>query len=144
VVLSGTTDPATLDYLANLLGDDRFRPPVQPAGQPEGGRRSRRRPPAPPQPPRSGARAGPADALRKPRSAMGLLVYGYLPAAELELRPWFHDRRLRALAGTARVPASRARGRQLAPMSGRRPPRARDVFPDLPAAPTSRRDRPSS
>jgi type IV secretion system protein VirD4 len=142
IVLSGTTDPATLDYLANLLGDERFRPPA-PAGEDGGdGRRGRRaRPPAPP-PSRSAVRVSPADALRQPRPSAGLLIYGYLPPAELELRPWFRDRRLRALAGAPRLLAGRSKSRVLTPMAGRRPPRARDVFPNL-GAPTRRgRQRP--
>ena len=40
----------------------------------------------------------PANVLREMRPGRGVLVYGHLAPARIELRPWFKDRRLRRLA----------------------------------------------
>lgn len=84
VVLSGTTDPETLDYVANLLGDPGIR-----ARGPEKAER----------------RITPAGVLRDLQPGVGLLLYGSLPPAELSLRPWFKDKSVRALVGARRLAA---------------------------------------
>jgi hypothetical protein len=40
----------------------------------------------------------PAHVLRQAKIGTGVLVYGHLPPVHLSLRPWFADKRLRALA----------------------------------------------
>jgi hypothetical protein len=35
------------------------------------------------------------------RPGEGVLVYGHLPPSQITLRPWFKDRRLRAVAAAA-------------------------------------------
>lgn len=40
----------------------------------------------------------PADRLRQEKPGTGVLLYGHLPPARIQLRPWYADRQLRALA----------------------------------------------
>lgn len=92
IVMSGTTDPETLDYVANLLGD----PEIAGRGQV-----------------RDQRRLTPAGVLREPQPGVGLLLYGSLPPVELTLRPWFKDRGVRALVGPGRLAAyTRSRSRR--------------------------------
>jgi hypothetical protein len=44
-------------------------------------------------------RLAPADSMRRIRPGHGLLVYGYLPPAQLQLRPWGTDRELARRVG---------------------------------------------
>lgn len=93
VVLSGVADAHTLDYVARLLGDEEVRQISSTSGAE--GRRSTTESVA-------YRNLAPANVLREMRPGHGLLVYGHLPPARLALRPWFEDRRLRALAAGIR------------------------------------------
>lgn len=85
---SGIADPDTLDYVARLLGDAEIRQVSSTAGDGRGSTTES-----------SGFRSlAPANVLREGRPGRAVLVYGHLPPAELELRPWFADRSLRRLA----------------------------------------------
>ncbi|MGH9064974.1 MAG: type IV secretory system conjugative DNA transfer family protein [Acidimicrobiales bacterium] len=93
VVLSGISDPATLDHVSVLVGDEEV---AQASTTTDAdGRRSTTQSTA-------ARRLAPADALRRIRPGQGVLVYGHLPPARLSLRPWFADRELARRAGTGR------------------------------------------
>ena len=85
----GVADTETLDYVGRLLGDAEVRQHSSTAGADGRGSTTES----------SGFRAlAPANVLREGRPGRAVLVYGHLPPAELELRPWFADRSLRRLA----------------------------------------------
>ncbi len=85
VVLSGISDPATLDHLSHLVGEEEVLQ-VSTTTSAEGSISTTRS--------SSPRRLAPADTLRRIRPGHGVLVYGHLPPARLVLRPWFGDRRL--------------------------------------------------
>jgi type IV secretion system protein VirD4 len=85
VVLSGISDPATLEHVSLLIGDEEV-PHSSTTTDPDG-RRSTTASVGP-------QRLAPADALRRIRPGEGVLIYGHLPPARLSLRPWFDDRQL--------------------------------------------------
>ena len=90
----GITCARTLDYLRRVLGDTELRQQSQTSG--EHGRRSTTRsstfrPLAPP------------NVLRERESGSMLLLYGALPPAFVQTRPWFADRRLKRLVGGGRL-----------------------------------------
>ncbi len=89
VILSGIADAQTLDYIARLLGDEEVRQVSSTSGA--GGKRSTTESVA-------YRSLAPANALREMRPGHGLLVYGHLAPAQIALRPWFKDRRLKRLA----------------------------------------------
>jgi type IV secretion system protein VirD4 len=87
---SGIADPDTLDLAARVLGEQEVRQHSTTAGQE--GRASTTE--------SSTYRSlAPAHALREAEHGTALLVYGNLPPARVQLRPWFADRDLRRLAG---------------------------------------------
>lgn len=88
VVGSGISDPDTLDYVARVLGDEEIRQVSSTAGH-EGHASTTES--------TTYRSLAPAHVLRQAPAGTGVLVYGNLPPARLELRPWFRDRRLRAL-----------------------------------------------
>jgi type IV secretory pathway TraG/TraD family ATPase VirD4 len=88
MLLPGVADLETLRYFAGLIGDEEARDHTRTTG---GGGTTlstalRRRPLAA------------AEALRQIRDHHALLLYGRIPPAEVRLRMWFEDRRLRRLA----------------------------------------------
>ncbi len=85
VILSGIADAPTLDYVARLLGDEEVRQVSSTSGAE--GRRSTTESVA-------YRSLAPANILREMRPGHGLLVYGHLAPARLELRPWFKERAL--------------------------------------------------
>jgi type IV secretion system protein VirD4 len=89
VILSGIADAQTLDYVGRLLGDEEVRQLSSTSGAE--GRRSTTESVA-------FRSLAPANVLREMRPGRGLLVYGHLAPARVELRPWFRERRLRRLA----------------------------------------------
>ena len=93
VIMSGTSDSETMEYVANLLGDEETRQVMSTFGD-EGSYSATEM--------SSYRRITPADVLREIQPGEGLLIYGYSPPAELTLRPWFRDRELRELAGSRR------------------------------------------
>jgi type IV secretion system protein VirD4 len=89
VVLSGISDPATLDHLSHLVGEEEVIQ-VSTTTTAEGSFSTTRS--------TSPRRLAPADTLRRIRPGHGVLIYGHLPPARLVLRPWFADRRLASRA----------------------------------------------
>ena len=95
LVLSGISDQPTLDYISRLAGDTEVA--RQSNSTDRDGRRSTtdstdHRP------------LTPADTLRRLPPGHGLVLYGHLPPARIELRQWFNDKPLRRLAGGAMPP----------------------------------------
>jgi type IV secretion system protein VirD4 len=90
VILSGVADVGTLDTLSGLAGEQAVREQTITADLRDGRRTT------------SSSvgyrRLAPADELRRIRPGEGVLVYGYLPPARLELRPWYRDSALRRRA----------------------------------------------
>jgi type IV secretion system protein VirD4 len=137
VIMSGTSDQETLEYLANLLGDEEVRQVMESYGDfgdYEGFSSTQVS---------SYRRVTPADVLREIQPGEGLLVYGYLPPAPLKLRPWFLEPALRQLAG-ARGVAMEARQQpsRFAPFRRPRPPRTRPIRPMRPPTPAAGRQAP--
>jgi type IV secretion system protein VirD4 len=86
---SGICDPETLDYVRRVVGPGEFRQRSDTRGE-----RDRRSATT-----SSAYRdLAPAQAVREARPGTALLLYGHLPAARIALRPWYEDRRLRALS----------------------------------------------
>jgi len=89
IIGAGLSDPDTLDYVARVLGDEEIRQVSSTAGREGHGSTTES----------TTYRAlAPANLVRENRPGTGLLVYGHLPPAQLELRPWFADRALQRLA----------------------------------------------
>jgi type IV secretion system protein VirD4 len=89
MLLPGVADLDTLRYFAGLVGEEEARDTTRTTG-PGGPSRStarRRRP------------LVAAEALRQLPERHALLLYGRLAPAQVRLRMWFEDRRLRRLAG---------------------------------------------
>ena len=85
----GISDPDTLDYAARILGDEQVHQVSATAGDEGRGSMTRSSVYRP---------IAPAHVLRQGAPGTGVLVYGHLPPAHLELRPWFDDAGLRRLA----------------------------------------------
>lgn len=100
VILSGIADAQTHEYVGRLLGEEEVRQTASTSGAE--GRSSRTESVM-------YRSIAPANALREMRPGQGLLVYGHLPPTRIELRPWFRDRRLRAIAEPEAVPAEARR-----------------------------------
>ena len=93
MLLPGVADLDTLRYFADLVGEEEVRETSRTTGAGSGGgtrTSSRRRRPL-----------VAAEALRQLPDRHALLLYGRLAPAEIALRMWFTDRRLRRLAGSA-------------------------------------------
>jgi len=92
VFYAGLSDPASLKYVAAVLGDTEVESRSTSAS--EGTRRSVQL---------SGTRLAlaPAHALRQMRPGDALLLHGTLPPAHIRTRPYFRDRRLRDRTATA-------------------------------------------
>jgi len=86
---AGLADPHTLDFAARVLGDEEIAQVSSTAGHEGRGSRTEST---------TWRALAPAHVLRQAQPGTGVLVYGHLPPARLELRPWFADRGLRALA----------------------------------------------
>lgn len=89
VVLSGVSDPDTLDYVRRLVGDEETHQVSSTRG--DEGRGSRTESVL-------YRSLTPANALREMRPGSGLLLYGRLPPTRLRLRPWYKQRQLRRLS----------------------------------------------
>ena len=90
MLLPGVADLDTLRYFSDLVGEEEVRESSRTTGAGAGGgtrTSSRRRRPL-----------LAAEALRQLPDRHALLLYGRLPPAEIALRMWFTDRRLRRLA----------------------------------------------
>ena len=85
----GVADLETLRYFAGLVGEEEARDLTRTTGAGGTSRSTarRRRPLVAP------------EALRQLPERHALLLYGRLPPAQIRLRTWWSDRRLRRLAG---------------------------------------------
>jgi type IV secretion system protein VirD4 len=91
LLLSGISDPATLEHVSRLAGEEELFTPATTVDA--DGRVSRTH--------SATTRAlAPAAWLRRIAPGNGVLVYGHLPPAQVSLRPWFADATLRERAGT--------------------------------------------
>lgn len=93
IIFSGVSDPATLEYVARLLGDEEILRRSTTLDL-DSGRRSISEAV-------HATRLVPAHVLRQVRPGQALLVHGTLPPAHLRARPYYRDRRLRRLAELA-------------------------------------------
>lgn len=96
VIFSGLSDPSTLEYVSRLLGDEEVRQhglSFDLAGGARSISESTTR-----------ERLLPGDVLRQAEPDNALLIHGTLPPAHLRARPYYANRRLRALAGLGRQP----------------------------------------
>jgi len=80
LVLSGISDPATLEYASRLIGEADV-PDQTLTIDPNGARSTTRG--------QRERRLAPDAELRRIRPGEGVLVYGHLPPARIRLRPWF-------------------------------------------------------
>jgi len=83
-VLSGISDPSTLEYASRLIGDGDASD--QTVTTDRAGARSTT------QTIRE-KRLAPDSELRRIAPGQGVLVYGHLPPARIRLRPWYAERR---------------------------------------------------
>lgn len=90
VVLSGISDPATLEHMSRLAGDEELWLPATTIDA--DGRTSRTESPLT-------RPLAPAAWLRRIAPGEGMLLYGHLPPARIGLRPWFSDAGLAARGG---------------------------------------------
>jgi type IV secretion system protein VirD4 len=82
LVLSGISDPATLEYASRLIGEADVQDQsltIDPTGARSTTRAQRER------------RLAPDAELRRIRPGEGVLVYGHLPPVRIRLRPWFEQ-----------------------------------------------------
>jgi type IV secretion system protein VirD4 len=100
MLLPGVADLDTLRYFADLVGEEEARDTTRTTGAGSGGgtrtRSIRRRP------------LVAAESLRQLPDRHALLLYGRLAPAQIQLRMWFTDRRLRRLAAARPVADSEA------------------------------------
>ena len=91
MLLPGVADLETLRYFAGLVGEEEARDLTRTTGAGGTSRATarRRRPLVAP------------EALRQLPERHALLLYGRLPPAQIRLRMWFTDRRLRRLASSS-------------------------------------------
>ena len=87
---TGMSDPETLSYVTRVVGAGEFQQRSETAG--EQGRSSTTEA-------TTYRELTPANVVREAQPGTGLLIYGHLPPAKLELRPWYRDRQLKRLAG---------------------------------------------
>ena len=83
VVLSGISDPATLEYASRLIGEGAVSDQSLTIDA-AGGRSTTRS--------RRETRLAPDAELRRIRPGEGIVVYGHLPPARIRLRPWYLER----------------------------------------------------
>lgn len=113
---SGIADPATNRYIEQLLGQQALertsvhRPKGWTAGRSSLTVQEHLEPLAPP------------HLVRQHAKNTALLVYGRLPPAWIDLRPYYEDRGLSALAGQPQVRSDHARGRNGAATPAAQPP----------------------
>jgi type IV secretion system protein VirD4 len=87
LILSGVSDPSTLELMSGLLGEEAYR---QDSVSAESHERRRTFTSSV-----GYRRLASTDELRRIPPGHGVLVYGHLPAARVELRPWFREADLR-------------------------------------------------
>lgn len=88
IVLSGISDPSTLDYVSRLVGSEEIRSESTTVdGQ---GSRSKTLS-------KQDKNLAPSDVVRRIKPNEGILLYGALLPARLKLRPWYKSKRLTAM-----------------------------------------------
>jgi type IV secretory pathway TraG/TraD family ATPase VirD4 len=97
VLLSGLSDPESLEYMSRLIGESAEMEESRTTGDGRDSRSTRT----------AYRRLAPMSALRQVRPGEGVLVYGHLAPVRLRLRYWWKDRPLRGLARGA--PSEEAR-----------------------------------
>jgi type IV secretion system protein VirD4 len=88
IVLSGISDPTTLDYVSRLVGSEEIR--SESSTIDGSGSKSRTIS-------TQDKNLAPSDVVRRIKQNEGLLVYGALLPARLKLRPWYKSKRLTAM-----------------------------------------------
>lgn len=88
IVLSGISDPTTLDYVSRLVGSEEIRSESSTID----GQGSKSRTIS-----TQDKNLAPSDVVRRIKQNEGLLVYGALLPARLLLRPWYKSKRLTAM-----------------------------------------------
>ncbi len=88
IVLSGISDPSTLDYVSRLVGSEE----VSSESTTVDGQGSRSKTVS-----RQDKNLAPSDIVRRIKQNEGILVYGALLPARLRLRPWYQSKRLTAM-----------------------------------------------
>jgi type IV secretion system protein VirD4 len=102
VIGAGASDPRTLEWVSRLLGEEELDQRSSTAGD---GRHSETRSV-------TFRSMAPANVVRQGRPGTAVLVNGNLPPSWIQLRPWFRDRRLRAIVHRAQsreMPRSESR-----------------------------------
>jgi type IV secretion system protein VirD4 len=92
VIFSGVSDPSTLDYVTKLLGEEEVRQRAISTDLLHGGRSVNES--------TTRLRLLSGDLLRQVPPDHALLIHQTLPPAHLRARPYYADRRLRALSGS--------------------------------------------
>lgn len=95
LVLSGVSDPITLEQVSTLVGDTESSSDSQTVDR-KGNRSTTTS--------LANHRLAPPDYLRRIEPGTGVLIYGHLPPIRLRLRPFFSDRRLSAMARGLQAP----------------------------------------
>jgi type IV secretory pathway TraG/TraD family ATPase VirD4 len=90
LMLSGLTDPDSLELMSRLIGDSAELEESRTTGEDRSSTTEHL----------AYRRLAPPALLRATRPGEGVLVYGHLPPAKLKLRWWEADKQLRARAGT--------------------------------------------
>lgn len=88
IVLSGISDPSTLDYVSRLVGSEEVR--SESSTIDGSGSKSKTIS-------TQDKNLAPSDVVRRIKPNEGLLVYGALLPARLKLRPWYKSKRLTAM-----------------------------------------------
>lgn len=88
IVLSGISDPTTLDYVSRLVGSEEIRSESSTID----GQGSKSKTIS-----TQDKNLAPSDVVRRIKPNEGLLVYGALLPARLKLRPWYKSKRLTAM-----------------------------------------------
>lgn len=98
IVLSGISDPSTLDYVSRLIGSEE----ISSESTTIDGQGSKSRTVS-----RQDKNLAPSDVVRRIKLNEGVLVYGALLPARLKLRPWYQSKRLTAMVKNNFPEASR-------------------------------------
>lgn len=88
VFASGLGDPHTLDYIQRVTGASQYRQSSETVGETSGSRTESV----------TFRDLAPANVVREQKPAEALLIYGSRQPARIQLRPWYKQKKLRALA----------------------------------------------
>jgi type IV secretion system protein VirD4 len=88
---TGNSDPATLRYIREVLGEGEYVDQRTSSGRNASQSEGQLYKPL-----------APANMVREQRPGSGLLIYGHRPPARIKLRPWFKDRDLTAMVEARR------------------------------------------